>query len=390
MNTLHHISPPFRVHYGDASLERLPDELERLGCRRAVVFCGETIAHRSAALSLVSETLGSRCAGVFDGVKAHSPLPAVLSGVEALKGMQADAVIAVGGGSAVVTARASTILLAEARDLREICTQYTAGKPPVSPKLVKPKLPQLVVPTTPTTAYAKAGTAVLDPVLGTRATLFDPKTRAHAIFIHPALAATAPSSLALDAGAQAYAMAVQGLESRNRNPFADAALIHALRLLGRYLVKLVEDPGDAETRGQLMIGAFLSGHGTDYAPTGLTSALAHCIGARCHLPNGVTNALVLPHAIRFNAPATGERLLLVAELLGADVRGTRACGEAAASATERFFAQLGLPGRLRDAGVPQDALARIAEDAFGDWFLHQNPRRVSNAGELLEVLDAAW
>jgi len=391
VRSFRHVTPPFRVYYGADSLQQLPAELDRLACRRAVVFCGQTLAHRTEGLRIVAEALGDRYAGVFDGVKAHSPLPAVLAGVEVLRALKADAVIAVGGGSAVVTARASSILLAEARDIHELCTQYRSGEPPLSPKLQRPKLAQFVVATTPTTAYGKAGSAVVDPALGQRLSLYDPKTRASALFIHPELALTAPPQLALGAGIQAFAMAVQGIESRSRDPLADALLVHALRVLGRYLPGLVADPDDAETRGQLMLGALLAGQGTDYAPSGLASAIAHCIGARFDLDNGIMNALILPHAMRFNAPATGNRLSLVAEALGAGVTDNADAAVAGAMrATEELFAQLGMPKRLRDVGVPEDALPQLAQDAAGDWFLHQNPRRVTDVIELLEIFKAAW
>jgi alcohol dehydrogenase class IV len=195
----------------------------------------------------------------------------------------------------------------------------------------------------------------------------------------------------LGAGVQAFATAVQGIESRSRDPLADALLVHALRVLGRYLPGLVANPDDAETRGQLMLGALLAGQGTDYAPSGLASAIAHCIGARFDLDNGIMNALILPHAMRFNAPATGNRLSLVTEALGVGVPDNADAAVASAiRATEQLFAQLGMPKRLRDVGVPEDALPQLAQDAAGDWFLHQNPRSVTDVTELLEIFKAAW
>jgi alcohol dehydrogenase class IV len=391
MRSLRHVTPPLRVYCGADSLQNLAAELDRLDCRRAVVFCGQTLAHHADGVRLVSEALGDRCAGVFDGVKAHTPLPAVLAGVEVLRSLNADAVIAVGGGSAVVTARASSILLAEARDIGELCTQFPHGKPPVSPRLAQPKLPQFVVATTPTTAYAKAGSAVLDPARGQRLALFDPKTRAAALFIHPVLALTAPPALASGAAVQAFCMAVQGIESRSRDPLADALLLHALRVLADNLCKLAGEPHNAGTREQLMLGALLAGQGSDYAPTGMTSALAHCVGARFHLDNGITNAVLLPHAMRFNAPATADRLPLVAEALGAPAcDATEMALAAATRAVRNVFAQIGLPARLRDIGVPEADLSVLAADAATDWFLHQNPRPVAGTADILEVLRAAW
>lgn len=141
MRSLRHITPPFRLYCGDDSLRHLSAELARTGVRRCVVFCGQTIARHPDGLRLVAEALGDRYAGVFDGVKAHSPLSAVLAGAEKFRELGADGVVAVGGGSVVVTARASSILLAEGRDINELCTQFPTGKPPVSPRLDKPKLP---------------------------------------------------------------------------------------------------------------------------------------------------------------------------------------------------------------------------------------------------------
>jgi len=387
MRALRHITPAFRVYCGADSLRQLASELDRIGARRAVVFCGQTIARHPDGLRLVASALGERYAGAFDEVKAHSPIPNVLAGAQKLRELDADAVIAVGGGSAVVTARASSIVLAEGGHINELCTQFPTGKPPVSPRLDKPKLPQFVVATTPTTAYAKAGSAVLDTVRGQRLALFDPKTRASALFIHPSVALTAPPALTTDAAVNAFCMAVQGIESRSRDPLADALLTHALRLLACNLRRLAHEPDDGDVRAELMLGALLTGQGTDYAPTGLTSALSHAIGARFHLENGVTNAILLPHAMRFNAQATQERLALVADALDAHASGSPET--VAVDAVEHLFDDLSLPRRLREIGVKEESLTVIADDVSGDWFLHQNPRSVSGAAEILEVLRAA-
>ena len=388
MRSLRHITPAFRVYCGADSLRQLTSELARTEVNRAVVFCGQTIARHPDGLQLLAEALGDRYAGVFDAVKAHSPLSAVLAGAEKLRELGADGVIAVGGGSAIVSARASSILLAEGRDIRELCTQFPSGKPPVSPKLGKPKLPQFVVATTPTTAYAKAGSAVHDDVSGQRLALFDPKVRAAALFVHPALALTATPALTLGPAVNAFTMAVQGLESRSRDPLADALLLHALRLLAANLRKLLREPDDADTRAELMLGALLAGQGTDYAPTGMTSAVSHSIGARFHVDNGITNSILLPHTMRFNASVTHERLALIADALGA--RGSGSPESAAVEGVERLFTELALPRRLRDIGVSEASLTLIAADALGDWFLHQNPVSVSGAEQILEVLKAAW
>jgi alcohol dehydrogenase class IV len=385
---LRHHTAPFRTYGGADSLQQLAAELDRAGLRRAVVFCGRSITQHPAGLALVQEALGARVVGVFDDVKAHSPLPAVLAGMDRLRELAADAVIALGGGSAVVTARASAVLLAEGKPIHELCTQFPAGKAPVSPKLSKPKLPQFVVPTTPTTAYAKAGSAVSDPVEGRRMALFDPKTRAAGLFVHPDLACTAPVGLVKSAALNALCLAVQGLESRNRDPLADALLLHGLRLTAQNLRQLQQSPDDAGVRMELMLAALLAGQGTDYAPPGLNSAVAHVIGGRFHLDNGLVNAILLPHTMQFNASVTGERLRLIPQSLGEAHTGP--ADASAIAAVQRLLVDLGVPKGLREAGVREDALSTVAEDVAGDWFLRQNPRPVGSAAEILEVLKAAF
>ena len=103
MRSFQHITRPLRLYSGHDSLRQFGRELYRLKSRRAVILCGSTLAH-SPVLQLVQSAVGDRCAGVFPGVRAHSPHPSVQAVAEELKRLDADAVVAVGGGSAIVTA----------------------------------------------------------------------------------------------------------------------------------------------------------------------------------------------------------------------------------------------------------------------------------------------
>jgi alcohol dehydrogenase class IV len=195
MRSFRHIASELRLFHGSDSLQALRRELDRVNSRRAVIICGSSLARDGSPLALIRSLMGERCAGVFTGVSAHSPLPSVEQAARELKRLEADAVIAVGGGSAIVTARAASILIAENGDARNLCTSPDETGELKSPKLLAAKLPQLVIPTTPTTATVKAGSAVLDPVDGKRLALFDPKTRARAVFIHPDLISSPPGLL---------------------------------------------------------------------------------------------------------------------------------------------------------------------------------------------------
>lgn len=386
MHNFQHITPTQRLFHGGDSLQQMSRELDRVNSRRAVIVCGRSLAAHPTAFAMVRDALGERYAGTFDGVRAHSPLPAVQSAAESLSQLQADAVIAVGGGSAIVTARAAAILLAEGPDARQLSTRREANGRLVSPKLTAPKLPQFVVPTTPTTACVKAGSAVFDPTDGSRLAMFDPKTRTLALFVHPDLVATAPNELVLSASLNTLAMAVEGLESTSGNPLSDADLMHALRLIRQHL-PLKSGTDDAAARGELVVAAMLCGRGTDTAGGGIVSVLAHAIGARFHVENGIANAILLPHTMRFNAAATFANASKIAEALGQPAQGQ---ADAAVRAVESFLEKLPLPRRLREVGVTRESLDTIAEHAMSDWFVQKNPRAVTGAAELAELLDRAW
>jgi len=392
MRSLQHIVPELRLFHGPDSLGVLGRELERAGSHRAVILCGSSLA-RDGTAGRVRAAADGRCAGVFAGVRAHSPLPAVQAAVAELERHNADCVIALGGGSAVVTARAAGILLAEKGDARKLCTTRDEGGRLRSPKLNAAKIPQFVIPTTPTTATLKAGSAVLDPADGGRLALFDPKTRAQAVFIHPELLATPPRDLVVSAGLNTLAMALEGLMSRSGDAFSDALLMHAARLLRQRLMEAgrgdQSDEGDVAVRTDLMFASLLCGHGTDYTGAGIAIPLGHAISARFHIDNGLANAIVLPHVVRFNeeAAAPGLRKLVDAFGLNADRRAPAAV---VVEAIGSICDALGTPKRLRDIGVTRESLAHLAAISMEDWFVRDNPRRVRDSGELEQVLDNAW
>lgn len=388
MPSFQHAVPSLRLYHGADSLAQLERELDRVGARRAVVFCGDWLERQGTLLQVVRDALGDRCAGVFSGVQAHSPVGCVEAAAAYLKQVGADAAIALGGGSAIVTARAASILAAEGRSVRELCTTQDAHGALKSPKLQAPKMAQLLVPTTPTTAMVKAGSAVFDPETGDRLALFDPKTRTSAVFVHPQMLDSAPRGLVVSSSLNTFAMAIEGLTSRTGNPMADALLMHALRLIAGHLAK-PHTLDDAQVRGELVLAAVMCGQGTDHTAAGITTVLGHAIGARFHTENGLANAIVLPHVLRFNGDAASVGLEKVAAALGLPPCGDQLVARTS-EAVSAIFRGLGIPGQLREVGVPADALAGIASLGMGDWFLRGNPRLVREAGELEQVLNSAW
>ena len=375
-----HLAAEFRLHCGEDSLTALAKELKRSGCGRAVVVSGRSVS-ASPAMDQLRSALGPLVVGESTSVRPNSPLQTVEEIARLLREQEADAVIAVGGGSAAVTGRAAAVLLAEQRPARELCTRRLPNGQFDSPRLDAPKLPQFVVPTTPSTAFVKAGSAVHDEDTGERLALFDPKTLARALFLHPEFLCSSPANLVQGAALNTLSTAVEALESPKCDPISEAMLMHALRLVARHIGRM--EPDDLAAREYLVIAAVLCGRGTEQAGGGLASVLAHAIGHRAHVSNGIVNAIVLPHTMRFNTSATGATTTRIAESLGH-------AQTAAADVLEALLTPLPIPHRLRELGLAQVDLDAIATAAMSDFFISRSPRRVQGVADVRGILDAAW
>jgi alcohol dehydrogenase class IV len=193
--------------------------------------------------------------------------------------------------------------------------------------------------------------------------------------------------------AMVHAIEAYASTSANNNPMSQLLAREALRLLGANIETAVFEGGNAEARGAMLLGSMLAGQAFANSPVAAVHALAYPIGGTFHIPHGLSNALVLPHVLRFNAP---EAHAVYAEIAAdafphlAEVEGSQARCAAFIEALENLAETLGMQTRLRDVGIPESALAKMAEDAMlQQRLLVNNPRSVSEA-DALAIYRAAW
>lgn len=388
-------SYPLSVHAGKDALARLRAEVDRAKAKRAFVICGKSVATRTDLLDRVQANLGDRFAGKFEGVQTSSPLPAVLQGTDAARAADADLVVAIGGGSAMVTARAIVILLAENKDIHEICTQYPSGQAPVSPRLMAPKIPNILVLTTPSTAMTRAGTAVMDTESRHRLELYDPKTRPFAMIWDDDALLTSPAELYLSTAASAFSGILTGVAAPRTNPVSHGDFLQALRLSLESLPRIRTEPQNAAARMDLVAASFLSNRALDAMrgrAFGIISSLGHVLDTLYeNVTHGDAYSLTTAWGMRFNREQATEGLARLAQALGVG-EGPEPLAAAARAAdyVEDFYRRLGMPVKLREAGIPREDIGRIAHDAMHDFYLHQNARKVKSEGELVELLEQMW
>ena len=392
-----HVAYPVRVFAGDDALSNLSAAVQRTGATRPFVVCGQSVAKRTNLLERVAEALGQQPAGVFDEVQAGSPVPSVMKGAAKAREAGADLIIAIGGGSAVVTARAIIIVLAEGGHPRDHATKYPEGQPPVSPRLMAPKIPNILVLTTPTTAATRAGTAVIDADTGHRLEMFDPKTRPTTVIWDTEALITAPRDLCISASGSLFSGVVSAMQAPRVNAMAAADLLSALGLLVENLPLVRKSDDDGAARVNLCVASFLYNRAWDTGASGsalgVVSALAHSLDTRyAECDHGSAYSITTGPGMRFNRDFNTPGQARVADALGVREPGDsdQEAADSAAAAVTGFFEAIGLPVRLRDVGVPAEGIAQIAEDALTDFGLHRNVRPVNGAEELEAVLRSAW
>ncbi len=392
-----HTAYPIRIHAGDDALSDLRSAVQRTGARRPFVVCGQSIANRTNLLERVAEALGEPPVGVFDGVQTGSPVPAVLEGTRMAREAEADLIIAVGGGSAVVTARAIIILLAEEGEPRDLATKYPPGQPPVSPRLMRPKLPNILVLTTPTTAATRAGTAMIDGETGHRLEMFDPKTRPAAVIWDTEALLTAPADLCVSASGSLFSGVISALQGPSVNAMAVADLLASLGLLVENLPAVRKNASNGAARVNLCVASFMYNRAWDTggggSALGVVTALAHSLDTRYpDCSHGAAYSILTAPGMRFNRDSNVAGQARVAGALGVREPGAGEveAAQSAADAVAGFFEAIGLPVSLRDVGVPAEGIREIAEDAMTDFGLHRNVRPVTGVEELESVLREAW
>jgi len=392
------VAYPLRLYAGADALDNLAGEVRRHGARRAFVVCGRSVAHRTNLLQRIVEQLGDLYAGAFDHVDKDSSYLAVLAATEAAKALGADLIVAAGGGSVIVGARAVAIFLAETGDPYELMTQYPEGKPAVSPRLMAPKLPIINVPTTPTTAMNRAGTGLKNDKLDHRMEFFDPKTRPVALFWDAEALLTAPLSLARSTGTTTFTGALHSAAALTANPLVEGDHLQAFRLATRALPRLVAAPDDAGPRLDLCAAAFLLNRAADDGASqggrdrvsGAAYALATALHNRYdHVGQGEATATVTPGVIRGLADAGSGR---IAEALGAGGDGMAAAdaAEAAAGALAAFYETIGMPSCVRELEVPEADLPSLARDTLKNFNANRGARPPDYVEQMLKLLRACW
>lgn len=302
---------------------------------------------------------------VFDDVVADPPDHVVLAAEDQARGFGAEIIVGFGGGSSMDTAKLVSLLLGSSQRLEDMYGVNNA---------TGPRLPLILVPTTAGTGSEVTPISVITIGETSKMGVNAPALYADLAVLDAELTLGLPSAVTAATGIDAMVHAIEAYTTRiEKNPVSDALALAGLKKLHGAIERACRDGGDIEAREDMLLGALLAGQAFANAPVGAVHALAYPLGGIFHVPHGLSNSLMLPPVLRYNAPAAEP---LYAEL--AAHLGLAASTDGLVAEMERIADAVGIETRLSQVGVSHNDLPKLAEDAMQvTRLLVNNPREMT-------------
>lgn len=368
------------LRIGPGISRRIGSVCEELAIRRPLIVTDSGLM-ATGLVGPLQESTRTICESVslYAEVTTDPSESVVLAALEQLQAVQCDGVIGLGGGSSMDVAKAIAVLASGTQVLPELygVDKVTGGR-----------LPLVLIPTTAGTGSEVTPVAVITTGETTKAGISAIALLPDVAILDAELTVGLPPHVTAMTGIDAMVHAIEAYTSKiKKNPISDMLSRQALKLLAGNQRRVLSHPTDLQAREAMLLGATLAGQAFANAPVAAVHALAYPLGGHYHMPHGLSNALMLPSVLRFNAVASEAQYLELATLL------PKPLTEGLAGFVE-WFEQLiddaGLPGTLEAANVPAKDLPMLAADAMQQQrLLINNPVEVDEAAALA-LYRAAW
>lgn len=362
------------AYFGAGAINSIPDEVSRRGFRKAMIVTDKDLV-KFGVVKKVTDVLEK--AGleyvVFDGLKQNPTIGNVKDSVEAFRAAGADYMIAIGGGSAMDTSKATGIIInnPEFADVRSL-----EGVAPTK----KQAVPVFAVPTTAgTAAETTINYVITDEEKKRKFVCVDPHDIPQIAVIDSDMMSSMPKGLAAATGMDALTHAIEGYITPGAWELSDMFSIKSIQIIADNLRKAVNE-GDKDAREKMSLGQYVTGMAYSNVGLGLVHGMAHPLGALYDMPHGVANALLLPHVMAYNADFTGEKYREIARafhVADVDSMSPAAYREAAIKAVRQLARDVEIPQKLSKLGVKKEHLQFLTDSAFADVCTPGNPRKAT-------------
>ena len=339
---------PNRVVFGVGAIQKLADEIEKLGCTKALILC---TPEQVGQAKQVQDILKDRAVAIFDQAVMHVPIQTANAASDLAKELGADCAVAIGGGSTIGLGKAIAL---------------------------KHSLPIIAIPTT----YAGSEMTPIYGITenGIKKTGKDMRVLPKTVIYDPSLSLSLPLEISLTSGMNAIAHAAEGLYAQDGNPIMTLLAEEGIRALAQGMIKLKEDDQDEQARSQCLYGAWLCGTVLGNVGMALHHKLCHTLGGSFNLPHAPTHTIILPHAIAYNEVARPEVTKII----------TRALGVSDVSAGQALFdleVKLGLQTKLQSLDFTQEDIQKAADIAMQNPYWNPRPFDKDN---IIQIITHAY
>ena len=360
-------------YFGQGAIQEIVNEIKNRHFKKVLVTSTPDLFEFKVATKVTDLLDAAGIAyDVYDNIKPNPTIENVTSGVAACKTAGAEAIVAVGGGSAIDTSKAIATIMTnpEFGDVRSL-----EGVAPTK----HPCLPIIAVSTTSgTAAEVTINYVITDVEKNRKFVCVDPHDIPIVAIVDPDMSASMPTGLCASTGMDALVHAVEGYITKGAWELTDMLHLKAIEIIGRSLSSAVA--GDFGGREAMSLGQYIAGMGFSNVGLGIVHSMAHPLSAVYDIPHGKACAMLLTAVLKFNAPATGEKYREIARVMGVpdvDEMDQETYRQAAIDVIQKLADDVGIPKSLSEAGVKREDIPFLAESAFNDACTPGNPRDAS-------------
>ena len=372
-------------YFGPGSREVLPQEIARLGLKKAFVATDKDLIKFGVADKVLDVLRNANIPfEIFSEIKPNPTVSNVKAGVAAFAASGADFILAIGGGSSIDTAKAIGIITNNPEFSDVVSLE---GVAPTQKKSV----PIIALPTTAgTAAEVTINYVITDEENHKKMVCVDPNDIPAIAIVDAELMYTLPKSLTAATGLDALTHAIEGLITKGAWEMSDMFEIKAIEMIARYLETAVNEPSNADARNGMAVAQYIAGMAFSNVGLGVVHGMAHPLGAIFDIPHGVANALLLPIVMEYNMPAAIDKYVEIARAMNVYQPGMskEEAAQAAVDAVKSLSIRVGIPQTLTEIGIKAEDLDRLAEAANADVCTPGNPREV-NKEIILELYKKA-
>lgn len=374
-----------KIVFGSGSFEKLGEYIDELGGKRPMILIDKNLADAGyrGKIAALFEGIGMTYT-LYDRVEAEPPLELADEGAKVALKTKSDIVIGIGGGSAMDTAKAISVIAANKGKAKDYLGLNN---------IPGPGLPKIMIPTTAGTGSEVTFTSVfIRSDLKKKEGMNSPYLYPEIALLDPVLTLSVPPAVTASTGVDAFCHALESYTSKNASPMSEMFSLEAMELIASSLRTCVHNGDDIVAREAMLLGSLYAGLGLANAGVTAVHSLSYPLGGKYGIPHGMANTVLLPAVMQFNLPGAIEKLAVVSEIMGEAVEdlSLREAADMAVGAVEELIHDCDINDTLETLGVEREDFPELAEMAMTVARpLANNPRTVT-VEDAIEIYEDAF